>query len=579
MRARLIFTANLIALAIFYISAFADERQKIQLKTTVDHVVLSSELKEKIPDLMERALIPGLSMAVIRDGKIFWRHEFGIKNVETGEPVTDDTVFEAASLSKPVFAYGVMKLVDQGKLDLDKPLIDIVSRSYLERVDPRYKTDDERFSLITARMVLTHSTGFANWFNGRPLSIAFQPGENFSYSGEAFDLLARVVEKITGVSLADFMNETVLKPLGMHDSSYVWIDQYKSSFSGSHNRFARLTLRDRKTTASAGATLYTTALDFAKFVLAIINDIGMRKPSFYEMLHPQIEAYKERTEGIFWGLGFGLNHTDQGKSIWHWGDNGEFKCYFEAFKQEKTGLVFFANSHNAHAITESLMLHAIGQNSPGIRAIPYPRYHSSTIRLYHTYRMKVAEKALEYFNEVQNNKDTKGSITEDTMALLGQDAMQQKEYDQALRIFNTANNAFPESAILSVGLGHAYLAKNDKDKARQYFETILAKDPEMGLAKMGLLQIEPFKPNQYAISAILGTYSTPNGSPEEIWQEDGKLYAGRNRRELVAESNDTYWIWDGRRSYRINFERDNKGSVIGYRIQIGDQTFEGKKLK
>jgi CubicO group peptidase (beta-lactamase class C family) len=275
MRARLIFTANLIALAIFCISAFADERQKIQLKTSVDHVVLSSELKEKIPDLMERALIPGLSMAVIRDGKIL-----------------------------------------------------------------------------------------------------------------------------------------------MNDSSYVWIDQYKSRFSGSHNRFARLTPRDRKTTASAGATLYTTALDFAKFVLAIINDIGMRKPSFYEMLHPQIEAYKERTEGIFWGLGFGLNHTDQGKSIWHWGDNGEFKCYFEVFK-----------------------------------------------------------------------------------------------------------------------------------------------------------------PNQYAISAILGTYSTPNGSPEEIWQEDGKLYAGRNRRELVAESNDTYWFWDGRRSYRINFERDNKGSVIGYRIQIGDQTFEGKKLK
>ena len=76
------------------------------------------------------------------------------------------------------------------------------------------------------------------------------------------------------------------------------------------------------------------------------------------------------------------------------------------------------------------MLHTIGQNSPGIRAIPYPRYDSATIRLYHTYRMKGAEKALKYFNEVQNNKDTKGSITEDTMALLGQDAMQQKEYDQ-----------------------------------------------------------------------------------------------------------------------------------------------------
>jgi len=184
MRARLIFTANLIALAIFYISALADERQKIQLKTTVDQVALSSELKEKIPDLMERALIPGLSMAVIRDGKIFWLREFGIKNVETGESVADDTVFEAASLSKPVFAYGVMKLVDQGELDLDKPLVDIVSRSYLERVDPRYKTDDERFSLITARMVLTHSTGFPTGSMAGPYPSLFNPVRNSAIRGK-----------------------------------------------------------------------------------------------------------------------------------------------------------------------------------------------------------------------------------------------------------------------------------------------------------------------------------------------------------------------------------------------------------
>src|SRR4030095_1153264 len=133
----------------------------------------------------------------IRDGKIIWNHAFGVKNASTREPVDDNTVFEAASLSKPVMAYAALKLVDAGKLDLDKPLAQYLEKPYLE--------GDDRLNLITARRVLTHTTGFPNWRQqGQPLKIVFPPGERFSYSGEGFVYLQKVIERLTGQAFDDF---------------------------------------------------------------------------------------------------------------------------------------------------------------------------------------------------------------------------------------------------------------------------------------------------------------------------------------------------------------------------------------
>jgi CubicO group peptidase (beta-lactamase class C family) len=151
------------------------------------------KLTGSIPDLMNRATVPGLSIALIEEDKVAWLGSFGARNAKTGEKVDERTVFQAASLSKAVFAYAVMKLADQGKLDLETPL-----SQYL----PGYLENDDRINRITARHVLTHRTGFPNWRSGgKPLTIQFTPGERFSYSGEGFVYLQRVVEKITGQPL------------------------------------------------------------------------------------------------------------------------------------------------------------------------------------------------------------------------------------------------------------------------------------------------------------------------------------------------------------------------------------------
>src|SRR5437868_6570191 len=116
------------------------------------------QLEKDIPELMKKDGVPGLSIALIRGGKTTWAHGFGIKEAKTGLAVSDDTVFEAASLSKPVFAYGVLKLVEQGKLRLDVPLTAYLPKPYIP--------GDERLAKITARIVLCHRTGFPNWRDG-----------------------------------------------------------------------------------------------------------------------------------------------------------------------------------------------------------------------------------------------------------------------------------------------------------------------------------------------------------------------------------------------------------------------------
>ena len=138
---------------------------------------LIADLEKLIPSLMAEAIVPGLSIALVQNGRLLWRKGFGVKDSASQEPVDDDTVFEAASVSKTVFAYSVMKLCEKHVLDLDASLTRYATKPFLEN-DPRLK-------LITTRHVLSHTTGFQDFRSRRePLKIHFTPGEKYLYSGE-----------------------------------------------------------------------------------------------------------------------------------------------------------------------------------------------------------------------------------------------------------------------------------------------------------------------------------------------------------------------------------------------------------
>src|SRR5688572_10734525 len=201
---------------------------------------------------MREGEVPGLSIIVIHRGRIAWQHTYG---------VSDRTVFEAASLGKPVFAHAVMKLVDAGVLSLDVPL-----HQYLPE-----PVTDERMKAITARMVLTHRTGFQNEvMPGQTLALQFTPGERFSYSGAGFLYLERVVEHLTGKELPLLIEQLVFAPNGMRDSGYVWLPEYETRKAFGHKSSGRIAER-RKHAIGTVATLHTTAADYARFMIATMR--------------------------------------------------------------------------------------------------------------------------------------------------------------------------------------------------------------------------------------------------------------------------------------------------------------------
>jgi CubicO group peptidase (beta-lactamase class C family) len=325
------------------------------------------QLERDIPELMKKDGVPGLAIAVIRAGKTAWLHGFGLKEVKTGQAVTGETVFEAASLSKPVFTYGVLKLVEQGKLGLDVPLTTYLPKPFVE--------GDERLAKITARIVLSHRTGFPNWpADDGSVSIYFTPGERFSYSGEGYIYLQRVVEKITGKPLNEYMTQAVFTPLGMTSSSYVWRPDFDALTATGHDSDGKPTELWKPAEALAASTLNTTAQDYALFVEAVLNGEGLKPATLREMETPEIaldpecricikHEPKQLSKNLFWGLGWGIERKDGIDVLWHWGDNGSFKGFVMADPKTKSGVVMFANSENGLEVGKPLVDEVMGRGS------------------------------------------------------------------------------------------------------------------------------------------------------------------------------------------------------------------------
>ena len=180
-----------------------------------------------IPRLLQLATVPGMAIATVRGADVA-AEGFGVRRSDAPDPVTGDTVFEAASLSKPVFASIVMQLAAEGVIDLQRPLAE-----YLPLPNPA----DDASKPITATHVLSHSSGWRNWRNSKDVALTadFPPGSRFSYSGEGYFFLQRVVEKLTGTGLQRLARERVFVPLGMQHSAFLWRPELDPMLAAPHS--------------------------------------------------------------------------------------------------------------------------------------------------------------------------------------------------------------------------------------------------------------------------------------------------------------------------------------------------------
>ena len=321
------------------------------------------ELERLIPDLMSQGIVPGVSIAILKDAKVVWHRGFGVLDALSRHPVDEHTVFEAASVSKTVFAYAVMQLCDRGTLSLDTPLTRYTPERVLE--------GDPRLDLITARHVLSHTSGFQNFrTRAEPLRIHFMPGERFEYSGEGYWYLQSVVThllgtvdpdrcgtyeaglKVCATDIDPYLTKNVLVPLRMDTSSYVWNDPLERYAARPHDSagkplpLVRPTAIDAARYAAMGG-LRTTALDYAHFLSEILapraaTPVRLSPAIRQEMLRPQVKV----DDSNWWALGWEIHRTPKGNLIQHEGGQTGFLAFTAASIDRRSGYVILTNSAN-----------------------------------------------------------------------------------------------------------------------------------------------------------------------------------------------------------------------------------------
>lgn len=340
---------------------------------------LYAALDQRIPEAMAPANVAGLSLALVHTTAgtppAVWSRGFGLKDAASGEPVTPGTVFQAASLSKPAFAYAVLVACAEGLLDLDVPLSGYLAEPYIP--------DDPRLHQITARHVLSHTPGFPNW---RPkdqrLRIHFAAGERFAYSGEGYVYLQRVVEHLSGQPLDSWMRSRLLDPLGMRQSSYVWVSEYETLAARGHDEHGKPRELHRMQEPNAAYSLYTTPSEFARFMGALLEPPD--GPAFLtadqvsQMLTPHVPvsdagfdaeraaAEVSADEHVSWGLGWGLQHAPGAEAFWHWGDNGDFQAFAMGSRRLGKGMVCMTNSKSGRQLWADLFGLAFGAEPPAV---------------------------------------------------------------------------------------------------------------------------------------------------------------------------------------------------------------------
>lgn len=298
------------------------------------------QVADRMEELLAKHAVPGAAVAIVRDGQPVWQEGFGLRRAgQDPAPVTPETVFRASSISKPVFGIAVLKLVEDGRLDLDRPLQDYLDKPWLP--------DDPLLERVTARMVLNHTTGWPNWRRSEPMDFKYPPGEQATYSGEGFIYLQTVVEKITGEPLVAWLRSHLLIPFGMTSSDYVWREAMAPHMATGYNAQGHAVLRPSFKTPNTGNSLLTTCGDLAKVLAAMIAAPPATEfwpgPAFIEqMLTPELEI--PTRPGAWRGLGWALQL--QPSAFYHTGSNAGFRSVVMASRESRNGLVFLSNSDN-----------------------------------------------------------------------------------------------------------------------------------------------------------------------------------------------------------------------------------------
>lgn len=297
--------------------------------------------------------IPTLGLGIISEGKLKQIKVFG--NLKRDFPAPYNTIWNVASLTKPVTTIVALKLVSQGKWNLDEPL-----DKYW--IDPDI-ANDPNHKLLTTRIILSHQTGFPNWRymnKSGKLDFKFKPGTQYQYSGEGMEYLRKALEKKFGKTLDQMASELVFEPLKMNDTQYIWSDKVDlSRYAINYDKDGNAYETVKNKIASAADDLLTTIQDYGTFLCSVMNGDGLSKKVFEEMNSHQVATKKNK----YFGLGFEIYDLgNENYALSHGGSDQGVQTLFFLLPKTKQGIIIFTNSDNGNKVYMKLIEHFLGEN-------------------------------------------------------------------------------------------------------------------------------------------------------------------------------------------------------------------------
>jgi len=344
--------------------------------TAGDLMTFTTALDEEMPGLLAAYNTPGATVAIVQNGELVWEKGYGLADQENNVPATPDTVYQIASISKTVAATGIMRLVEQGKLDLDAP-----ASQYLTRWQLPESAYDE--NAVTIRRLLSHSAGLSvhgypgyepgatlpsleEALSGQPLGSAYsvevvaEPGQAFSYSGGGYTLLQLIVEEVSGQTFAETMQQEVIDPLGLEHTSFAWREDLRSQTAKAYDMNGRL-LPNYLFSEQAAAGLYTTAGELARFGIAHLPGQALLSADSLAQMQQVVMAIPAKSiDGFLSGMeGYGLGWfietlPDGSRAVNHTGGNQGWRSLLVVAPQQGAVLVVLTNSDNGSGVHDEI---------------------------------------------------------------------------------------------------------------------------------------------------------------------------------------------------------------------------------
>ena len=587
----------LLALLIsFSLSAQKDSKE-------IDQFV--NELDQKIPQLLNDFMVPGTAIAIIENGEILLQKGYGYSDFEKKIKVINTTGFNIGSISKTIAAWGVMKLVQEGKIDLDASAEKYLTRWHL----PESEYDSNE---VTIRRLLSHTAGlslhgYPGWspkdnlpsieesLNGKNngpgrVEIIMEPGTKWKYSGGGFSILQLIIEEVTQQKFEDYMQAEILNPLGMASSSYTIDKKILEASSLEYNNFGE-EIDFELFTAQAAAGLHTTINDFTKFAQASLyaNKNNKKYQQVLSASYVQQMMEPAPASNGRYGLGYSVDSI-QGTTVTlrgHGGANSGWHAYLQVDPVSNDGFLMVTNGGAGHNIYRQVYCDWIywkTGESMGNRCNIVP---SIANKLKQIIDDEGIDRIETHYTKLKKNENDNYNFSEGQLNQLGYHYLSNDKVDYAISIFKINVDHFPKSSNVYDSYGEALLKQGEKEQAIENYKKSVALNPsneggievlkKLGVNTEGL--IKEISIDDATLQTYIGNYELAPDFVIAVTKDGSQMKAqatGQSEFDIFPSSENVFYLKVV--EAQVTFNLDDAGKVVSMTLLQGGRESTGLKI-